>query len=453
MFNAIYCTNSNKHKKTHSENNYISNQQKMSYTGNNTPDFWKAVTLPARVHQIHRLVNQLYGVKSSSTLYWCPGPRPTPLSRGNMKQIVSEPYLITEKSDGLRMHLVLGKYSDGTTFAVMMDNRGSAYELLVFAPRVYFDGSMFDGELVVRRGVNRWSFLVFDIVALSGASYLQENLIHRYKQLQKVFPMYVSLTDDYEEHISRGGGGGGGGSGGGVDILKQLRDKAASGMIVYANANVEQERTHAAFSSSSSFSLSSSTASSTSDGEDDCGVGSNNIQSNGSCQSIRFLVKSMLSFSKFTTLVRANQDLGHETDGFILTPVNAPVRVGTHPTCFKWKYEPSIDVRIVAHSHADIDIFVDDRGTNVLVENAMPNRIFRFQITGQCALMPGQPIIVECNVHKDKNIQNMYNLVYHRLRPDRTAPNSISTFRAVMKEVDDEITMEELEKAAQQAIF
>jgi hypothetical protein len=67
--------------------------------------------------------------------------------------------------------------------------------------------------------------------------------------------------------------------------------------------------------------------------------------------------------------------------------------------------------------------------------------------------MPGQPIIVECNVHKDKNIQNMYNLVYHRLRPDRTAPNSISTFRAVMKEVDDEITMEELEKAAQQAIF
>ena len=407
-----------------------------------TPDFWRKVTLPARTQQIHTWMSKLYGVRpwpSSSSSYWCPGPRPTPLSRDNLKKILSEPYLVAEKSDGLRMHLLLGKYSDDTPFAVLMDNKGVAYELLVFAPKVYFDGSLFDGELVVRRGLNTWSLLVFDVVALAGKCYRAENFVNRHKQLQRVFPMYSMFVDDGDGGvdgsddvdadglgIGGGGGGGGGGDDGVRDKTKKLRDNAASGMIVHAGGTMNEKEWKKR---------------------------DKDREERVSKSRINFVVKNMLSFSRFDTLVRANQELSHETDGFIFTPVNAPVRVGTHPTCFKWKYEPSVDVRIVAHSPVDIDIFVDDRGTDVLVTKAMPTRDFRFQITGQCALMPGQPIIVECNVHRDKNDKNVYNLMYHRLRPDRTSPNSVSTFRAVMTEVDDEITMDELERIAHDAMF
>lgn len=50
----------------------------------------------------------------------------------------------------------------------------------------------------------------------------------------------------------------------------------------------------------------------------------------------------------------------YETDGIVLTPVNEPVRIGTHETMFKWKPHERITVDFELKNGTDL--FVQDRG-------------------------------------------------------------------------------------------
>ena len=49
----------------------------------------------------------------------------------------------------------------------------------------------------------------------------------------------------------------------------------------------------------------------------------------------------------------------YETDGIVLTPVNEPIRMGTHETMFKWKPHERITVDFQLHG---TDLYVQDRG-------------------------------------------------------------------------------------------
>lgn len=424
-------------------------------------DFWKKVEHPQRITQVWNTMSRLYGVSAPRANFWNPGPRPTPLNKTALREIATEPYLVAEKSDGLRMHLLLGRYSDNTPFSVMIDNRGNVYELIVYAARVYFDGSLFDGELVVRRGVNRWYFLVFDVVTLSGTTYVNENLITRYQIVQRVFTSQANddglddqdrITDSlndtnntdeesfpYENHRQPHQAAGDSTRN---SCTSKLHRMASFGSIVSASEVQQRPQRHeAAVDTATARTGNLTNSAATADGR---------IAPTKATfmpvQTIRFFSKNMFPFSNFGTLVRISQSIPYETDGFIWTPINAGIQVGTHATCFKWKYDPSIDIRIIAHPNNPdhVDIFVDDHGKEIHIKDAMPKQQFRFQITGQCALLPGQPVIVEAIVRKDTGTTNSYSLMYHRLRADRMAPNSVGTLRAVIKEVDEGITIDEL---------
>jgi hypothetical protein len=51
----------------------------------------------------------------------------------------------------------------------------------------------------------------------------------------------------------------------------------------------------------------------------------------------------------------------YETDGLVFTPVNEPIRTGTHETMFKWK--PQERITIDFELKLGKDLFVQDRGT------------------------------------------------------------------------------------------
>lgn len=61
-------------------------------------------------------------------------------------------------------------------------------------------------------------------------------------------------------------------------------------------------------------------------------------------------VKKMIPLSQVGTL-----ELGPKTDGLVFTPVNEPIRIGTHETLFKWKPRDriTIDFRVEIEGYAD----------------------------------------------------------------------------------------------------
>ena len=108
-------------------------------------------------------------------------------------------YTVSEKLDGVRYLLVLGRYDYHTNnhniirdptkptrgtviqekksepFSVMVDRNMTAYEVAVEASETYFDGTVVDGELVVSSTVStptlkqkQQTFMVFDIACCAA---------------------------------------------------------------------------------------------------------------------------------------------------------------------------------------------------------------------------------------------------------------------------------------------
>lgn len=74
---------------------------------------------------------------------------------------------------------------------------------------------------------------------------------------------------------------------------------------------------------------------------------------------IEIRVKTMWPLDKISEM--PGLDLfEYETDGLVLTPVNEPVRTGTHETMFKWK--PRERITIDFSLMKGVDLFVQERG-------------------------------------------------------------------------------------------
>jgi hypothetical protein len=63
---------------------------------------------------------------------------------------------------------------------------------------------------------------------------------------------------------------------------------------------------------------------------------------------VKVKVKTMLPLERVSEIV-----LGPKTDGLIFTPVDEPVRLGTHETCFKWKPNNTIDFLVKEYATVD----------------------------------------------------------------------------------------------------
>lgn len=108
-----------------------------------------------------------------------PGPSPVSIERANFQVLRQQRYVICEKTDGWRAALMLCQYKEWD-FVVLWDRKLTPYLLdLYHVPVALWQGSLFDGEVVHDKSLDKWTFLVFDAVRIAGAPVWKRPLHYR----------------------------------------------------------------------------------------------------------------------------------------------------------------------------------------------------------------------------------------------------------------------------------
>jgi hypothetical protein len=258
-----------------------------------------------------------------------PGPQPVSIERRHFCLLKRQPYLVSEKTDGVR-HLLVST-PDGLTALV---NRAFLVEPVKI--RVPKD-TLLDGELVKTR-TGKMLFVVYDAVRVKG-----ENLMH------------APLTERLEK--ARG-------------VLK--------GIIKTAGAPFE----------------------------------------------IR--VKTMWDLG---SPIPDLNSFEYETDGLVFTPIEEPIRMGTHETMFKWKPRERITIDFcLQNGH---ELFVQDRGE--------PYKEAELHTRNQRSDLP-DGTIVECGYGD-------LGWFVEKIRTDKTHANNRRTYFRTLVNIRENIQLQDLYQA------
>ena len=205
---------------------------------------------------VHAFIANAWGVTDPTRF---PGPQPVSIERRHFPLLKLQPYLVCEKTDGVR-HLLVS-IDEG----VFLVNRAFVCEKV--SVRVAKD-TLLDGELVRTKG-GKTLFMVYDAVRVKGEDLARKPLTERLDAARKVIKAIIKT----------------------------------------ANAPLE----------------------------------------------IR--VKVMWTLGSPTPDLNSFE---YETDGLVFTPVNEPIRTGTHETMFKWKPRERITIDFCIKNGTDL--FVQDKG-------------------------------------------------------------------------------------------
>lgn len=178
-----------------------------------------------------------------------PGPQPVSIERRHFPLLKKQPYVVCEKTDGVR-HMLL--CPPGSKEVYLVNRKFEIHDTRIIP--TFPKDTILDGELVqLKKG--KWIFAVYDAVRVKGLDIKSENLTTRLEKAQQAVK----------------------------SIIRTAKDK----------------------------------------------------------WEIR--VKTMLPLENIRDL-KPLDEFEYETDGIILTPVNEPIRMGTHETLFKWKPRSRITV-------------------------------------------------------------------------------------------------------------
>jgi ATP-dependent DNA ligase len=139
-------------------------------------------------------------------------------------------------------------------------------------------------------------------------------------------------------------------------------------------------------------------------------------------------VKTMLPLERIREIPDLNS-FDYETDGLVFTPVNEPIRTGTHETMFKWKPRERITVDFYLKN--GIDLWVQDRGepfkeTHLNLGNARPD------------LPDGT--VVECGY-------GHIGWYVEKVRTDKTHANNRRTYHRTIVNLQENIGLQDLYQA------
>jgi hypothetical protein len=123
---------------------------------------------------------------------------------------------------------------------------------------------------------------------------------------------------------------------------------------------------------------------------------------------------------------RPPESYEYETDGLVLTPVNEPIRMGTHETMFKWKPRERITIDFALKNGNEL--WVQDRGVpyfeaELHIQNKRPD------------LPDGT--IVECGY-------GQLGFFVEKIRTDKTHANNRRTYMRTMVNLRENIRIDEL---------
>ena len=126
----------------------------------------------------------------------------------------------------------------------------------------------------------------------------------------------------------------------------------------------------------------------------------------------------------------------YKTDGIILTPVNDPVRSGTHETMFKWKPRDTntIDFLIKRRDAGIWNMYVQEKGQLIFESEVDHNQIIPGTVDGS--------IVESQYIHWESPRWWKPKMI----RMDKTHPNNRRTFYRTMKNISEDIQLIEFSR-------
>ena len=137
------------------------------------------------------LLNQLWQLPPHSTFLPCCNP--TSLLKENISMLQNQPYFVGEKTDGIRMFLLIG-FVEKTEeeYSVLIDRAYRMYRVALECPADFYCGTLLDGEYI--QETNR--YVLFDTVASSGYQYFKQSHSRRIKQVEEVASSIKMLSPE-----------------------------------------------------------------------------------------------------------------------------------------------------------------------------------------------------------------------------------------------------------------
>jgi hypothetical protein len=275
---------------------------------------------------LHKAVQAFVAATWTTSPGRFPGPQPISIERFHFGQLKRQPYLVCEKTDGVRYMLVCFEYLNKKVCALV--NR--AFEVHVTTltvPR----GTVLDGELVQLK-TGHWRYLVYDAVLVRGEDVHTKTLTER---------LAAAAT------VTRA-------------VIRSAKDP------------------------------------------------------------FDIKTKAMLPLERIRELP-ALDAFPYETDGLVFTPVNEPVRIGTHETMFKWKPRAHITIDFMLRDNI---LHVQEQGHFLRVTTMYP----------PSNLVNGT--ILECGY-------GATGWYVTRIRTDKTYPNNKRTYLRTIVNLQEDIQLVE----------
>lgn len=327
---------------------------------------------------------RLWGVDAHARRNPC--AQPVSLERRHLPLLLSDDYVVADKSDGVRLTLFLTQHS-GQSFSLLVDRKLDCFQIPIAANKRAFQGSIFDGELVWQRAHDgsrdTQVFLVFDVVAFRGSNEVQSwDYFRRLELIRGVF--------DLDGRV--------------ISSPEQASRIAKEGKII-------------------------------------CG---------GNAHGLSFRPKPCLPMSQLDTLLRQLCTLPYATDGLIFTPVNAPVRAGTAETTFKLKSCHTVDLEVRSGQfYVGLGGTPETATERVALSSIgaplRPDCEFwqRFQDALQGSHAAAQAtLIAECRLYLSSEGETL--MAFAGRRGDKAHPNTVRTVLATLTNLRENIQADEL---------
>lgn len=125
-----------------------------------------------------------------------PGPNPVSIERADYDKFRAQPYHITEKTDGTRALMMVTDIDD-LNVVVIFDRTLTPFLFPIhLMPRVLYQGSLFDGEIVYDKLEKRFTFLCFDAINISGVPVFQMPFTERLSAISMSLTHYAPSPSD-----------------------------------------------------------------------------------------------------------------------------------------------------------------------------------------------------------------------------------------------------------------
>ena len=267
-----------------------------------------------------------------------PGPQPISIERKHFNILKTSPYLICEKTDGVRWVFVCFTFQEKKVCAMInraLDIRWININVGSKAKR----GTMLDGELINN------SFMVYDALRVNGEYCANKNFLDRYSLIERFCGSVMKLKNDPIELIPKH-----------FEITENTRD----------------------------------------------------------------YIENVLPNVKY------------DTDGLVFTPVNEPVRVGTHEHMFKWKplEKNTIDFQVKWEKRGVWGLYLQDKGM----------LYFESEIHPHACEWLAEDMIVECQY-----VNWEYPMWWRpvKQRTDKNYPNNRRTYYRTLVNIREDIKINE----------